>query len=249
VEPKLRARRIEVARDQGRRRLRRAVAVLAVVAVVAIGFGLTQSPLLDVDQVEVRGAEATGAAAVREAAAVDPGTPLVSVDTGAVTADVEALPWIERASVTRGWPGTLRIEVVERVPVAIVGSGSRAVLVDADGWAVGPAAQAPEQLPVVSGAPVALGSAVADEQREAVAVLDVLPASIAAEVAEIDVSSTGVVLTLDDDIEVLWGDASQADAKAEALEVLLEQADRPTIATIDLTVPRAATLTRKNGGS
>jgi cell division protein FtsQ len=249
VEPKLRARRIEVARDQGRRRLRRVAGAAIVIAVVLLAIGATRSPLLDVDAVEVSGAEATGEDRVLDAADIELGTPLISVDTGAVRAAVEQLPWIEQASVRRGWPGTVEIEVVERVPVAVVGSGRAAVLVDADGRAVAPASEAPSDLPELSGAPVPLGASIPEAQRAGLAVVGVLPPELAAEVALIDVSSAGAALTLVDGIEVSWGDETQASAKAEALEVLLDQADRATIATIDLTVPRAATLTRKNGGS
>jgi len=45
-------------------------------------------------------------------------------------------------------------------------------------------------------------------------------------------------------ITVRWGDTSQPTAKVDALQALLEQADRATIDRIDITVPRASTITR-----
>ena len=59
-------------------------------------------------------------------------------------------------------------------------------------------------------------------------------------------TDAGTTLVLTDGIEVRWGDATQATAKSDALQVLLEQADRPTIEGIDVSVPRAATLTRND---
>jgi cell division septal protein FtsQ len=130
--------------------------------------------------------------------------------------------------------------------VAVVGTGDGAVLVDADGLVL---AAAPEgaALPTVPGAAAPAGSSVADRQRQAVAVVARLPDGLAAEVAQAHRTRVGVVLELQDGIEVRWGDASGGEAKAESLAVLLAQADRATIATIDVTVPRAATLTRNNG--
>jgi cell division protein FtsQ len=242
VDPRLQARRAEVARGQGRRRLRWVAAVAVVVLVVIGGFALTQSPVLDVDRVEVRGADRTDAAAVRKAAAIAPGTAMVSVDAPAVERRVEALPGIERASVSRSWPGTVTISVVERNPVAIVGTGSDAVVVDRHGRALGAASG--QDLPRVAGDAVEVGAPVGAPQRWVVAAVAELPASLRDEVASAAPTSSGIRLTLTDDIVVRWGDSSQPTAKADAVEVLLEQADRSTIATIDVSVPRAATVTR-----
>lgn len=243
VEPKMAARRMEVARDQGRRRLRWLLAIVTVVVVLAGTFALTQSPALDVDHVTVTGTSAARVAAVRKAAAVPVGSAMVSVDPSAAASRVESLPWVDRATVSRSWPGTVRISVVERTGVAIVGSGADAVVVAADGRALGPAAG--RKLPVVSGDPVAVGDQVPATARSVVSVLAGLPTSLRAEVAAAHVAPSGVSLTLSDDIRVRWGDSSQPSAKADALQVLLEQADRSTIDVIDVSVPRAATVTRR----
>ncbi len=79
------------------------------------------------------GASRTGAGAVVEATGVSPGHPMTEVDGEAVAARVEALPWVERASVQRLWPATVRIRLVERTPVAQAVARDGVVLVDRTG--------------------------------------------------------------------------------------------------------------------
>ena len=94
----MRARRIRVRRDAGKRRLRRLTLVLAVLALVVGAAVATRSPLLDVDRVEVTGAEQTSAGAVLEAAGSRARRALVSVDVAAAARRVEALPWVDDAT-------------------------------------------------------------------------------------------------------------------------------------------------------
>ena len=46
MDPRVQARRVEVARDQGRRRRRRLLGVFAVLLVAGGAWGITQSPLM-----------------------------------------------------------------------------------------------------------------------------------------------------------------------------------------------------------
>ena len=48
-------------------------------------------------------------------------------------AQLEQMPWVAHATVMRLLPNRIRVQVVERVPVAFVREGSRIGLVDADG--------------------------------------------------------------------------------------------------------------------
>ena len=242
VDPRLQARRIEVARGAGRRRLRWVVAGVAIGALVVGAFALAQSPVLDVDAVSVQGARHMTKSDVAAASGIVRGTPMIGLDAPAAERRLEALPWIERATVTRSWPGTVHIEVAERRPVAVVGSGSDAVAVARDGRVLGPAGD--DELPVVAGNAAEVGGDLSATQRWVLATVAGLPAELRAEVAAASATPSGIRLTLDDEITVRWGDSSQPTAKADALGVLLDQADRPTIDTIDVSVPRAATVTR-----
>ncbi len=108
--------------------------------------GLVLSPLLDVDQVSVSGA-GPRVQEVRSAAATKRGDALLLVDTGAVAERIQSLAWVAHAEVTRELPGTLRIEVTSRAPVATVArtDGTFAV-VDPTGTVVSVAAAPPEGL-------------------------------------------------------------------------------------------------------
>ncbi|MEZ5180433.1 MAG: FtsQ-type POTRA domain-containing protein [Acidimicrobiales bacterium] len=242
IDPRLRDRRIEVARDRGRRRLRRVLALVAVLVVVGAAVAATRSPLLDVDRIVVRGVEGAQAEQVRDASGIALGDALVDLDAGAAARRIEQVPWVASATVARGWPDRVEVRVRARQPVAVAGTGRRAVQVDATGRAIAPAVEGGE-LPTVDAAAPELGERVPDGSRTAVAVLAGLPEDLRAEVAEVGGGARDLELVLRDGIEVAWGDDGQQTAKADALAALLGQRDRPTFARIDVSVPRASTVT------
>ncbi|WP_324277414.1 cell division protein FtsQ/DivIB [Blastococcus brunescens] len=125
-----------LARRRGRmtRRRRRLVQlVAALAAVAAVAWLLLAGPVLAVRDVRVDGLVTLPAEQVQEAAGIGDGTPLLRVDVEAAEARVGRLPQVSAVEVTRNWPDSVVITVVERVPVAIVGQPGRRSLVDADG--------------------------------------------------------------------------------------------------------------------
>src|SRR5689334_13132218 len=95
TDPRIAKRRQDVARARGRRRLRALVIVACVVGVVVAIGGLLQSPLLDVDRVEVSGARETTVAAVLHTTGLDErGHAMITVDRFALAHKVERLPWV-----------------------------------------------------------------------------------------------------------------------------------------------------------
>src|SRR5690349_15588924 len=135
----MRARRIAVQRGHGRKRLQRLVDLGLLVAVAA-GFALAlRSPLLDVGEIQVTGAEHTDPAAVRAALGVKTGEPLMDVDLHAAGTAVAALPWVKAVELHRGVDGVVTVEISERTPVAVAGPAGHEVVVDGDGVVLGPA--------------------------------------------------------------------------------------------------------------
>jgi cell division protein FtsQ len=240
----MRARRVAVARDVGRRRRRRLNAVLGVVAVVVWSLVGLRSGLVDVDRVQVEGATHTSEAAVRAALAAGPGTPMVEVDGGAAEGRLEALPWVEAARVRRLWPGTVRVVLTERTAVAAVPAGERWALVDADGRVLatvdGPLAELAALPGVTAGAP---GTTVTGPDRDLLRTLGDLPSATRARVDEARRGGEGIVLDLAGGACVVLGDRSDLDAKAMAAEAVLASVDGAATARIDVRVATAPALT------
>jgi cell division protein FtsQ len=95
-----------------------AAAVLIVLGGAAyIGFGTS---VIGVTSVEVRGAGFVGATAIRDAAAIRRGTPLLGLDTRAVAHRVQTLVGVAHADVSRHLPSTVVIDVRVRTAVAAV---------------------------------------------------------------------------------------------------------------------------------
>ena len=100
---------------------RRAARIGAALAAVGL-LGLLVTRALDepIDQVTLEGRFQRVSPLELEQAVrkrVD-GAGLVSVDLAALQRSVEALPWVDRATVARAWPRGLRIEVTEQVAAA-----------------------------------------------------------------------------------------------------------------------------------
>ena len=118
VDPRIAARRGEVAQAAARRRAILLAVAVGVVAVLGLGYALIQSSLLAARTVRVEGVSGPRADAVSQFAGVRTGEPLVLLDTGAVARRVERLPWVGSVAVSRGLPHTVRITVVARDAVA-----------------------------------------------------------------------------------------------------------------------------------
>ena len=250
IDPRIRARRIEVRRQTGRRRLQRLVD-LGVVAVVALGFvGALWTPLLDVDEVRVRGAEHTGADTVAEVAGITRGDALIGVDLGVVGARVASLPWVAEVQISRGIDGLVDLRVSERSPVATVGVGTAAMLVDAEGRVLGPVTEASDgpfveltDLGPVPPPGAYLDPAAADALALAARVAVSAPRTLAS------LGGADLTGTLIQGGEVRFGDARQLDAKARSLRTVLEQVDLTCLAVLDLRLPGSPVLTREEGCS
>ncbi|MCZ7526191.1 MAG: FtsQ-type POTRA domain-containing protein [Acidimicrobiia bacterium] len=239
VDPRIGARRVEVARARGRRRLHVLLAAVAAVSLGILAWLAIRSPLLDVDRVDVVGTAETAPDDVRRAAGIDTGDPLLLADLGAAARRVEELPWVLDARVERVLPGRVRMTVRERRPVAWVGRSGAAVLLDATGRVLGERSGPLDDLPEVRGVgdlpdP---GGTVGDVRG--VALLAELPEELRGRVVVVRGTRGGVTAELAFGPEVRFGAVEDVAAKAAAaLAVLAELGEEP-VAYVDVRVPGA----------
>ena len=201
-------------------------AVLLIVALVcAVVWLLLGSRLLVVRDVAVTGTDRISAAEVEAAVSVNTGTPLIRVDLDAGRDRVEGLDLVESATVKRGWPATLKVEVVERRPLLAIAVGEEYRLVDGDGVRIEDSTSRPGTHPLVSVSGEVEGNeavrAAADIVREA-------PDSFVARIQLIDAKDPDAIeIELGDGSLVEWGDAEHTADKSEILRVLMRE--HPTV--------------------
>lgn len=215
--------RIYAARMRSRERWRR-LSVTVTVALVLLSIALYMivwhSSLFTVTTVRVAGEKTVSAQQVISVSALGKGAPLMSVDTGGAAARVQKLPQIASARVSLDWPHTVVITVTERVPAALIPSGSGYDVVDISGVAFKTVTGPVAGLTViqVQGGPAVKAAVVPG----ALAALKALPPDIAHQVTGIAASSEySIVLTLHRGVTVQWGGSDNATVKAADLVAMM----------------------------
>ncbi|MBT5851302.1 MAG: FtsQ-type POTRA domain-containing protein [Acidimicrobiaceae bacterium] len=251
IDPRLRKRRIAVRRAEGRRRLRVLGAIVLVAGIGVACWFATQSRLLDLDHVEIAGVEPAQAALIEAAMDLDYGMPLVDFDQSAIELSLTDLAWVQSVTVTREWPGTITVGVVERVAVALMprGDGSH-VLVDAYGVAIAvtPGATPPAVMPIVAVRPEGSLGDTQHHAAPALAVVASMPDDLASWVEAIEIDESGlrpaVVLDLVGSATAELGPAEDLGDKLDAVRAVLSGVELECLATIDARVPDHPTVTR-----
>jgi len=131
------------------------VAAAAFIAVAGVWTGYARvmaSDRLRVGKVEVRGSRFLSEGEVREMLGPAVGENILGLDIEALKARLRASPWVADATVGRTLPDTLKVEIHERVPLALA-ECERLYLMDGDGGLIdiyGPRTAAFD-LPIVRG--------------------------------------------------------------------------------------------------
>ena len=247
VDPRINARRIEVKRTAGRRRLR-TLGLLVAVTLATIGaIALVNSSWLDVDDFAVVGAEKTTEQQVEETSGIELQTPLLDVDLALAEQQIETLPWVLTASVDRRWTGTIVVEITEREPVAAVAAdGGSFVLVDASGRQLAlldsrPAGYLPIAGIVASGVE---GQPAPPDTQAVLRLMGELTPQLEAEVDQILADQGTLYLDLRSGGRALVGDDTALDQKVLSLETILQRVDLRCLWEIDVRVPSAPAVTR-----
>lgn len=258
VDPRIKARRIAVARAQGRRRLHVLAAVAGIAVVAAAAWGVSRTPLMDVDRIAVSGAGPGRTAEILDESSLSAGLPMLYLDVDEAERAVASLPWVRSARVWRDWPGTVHIAVEPRVPAGSVpATGGRTALIDAHGYVIAwTPVSGPDDARFAGGSDAAgvphlavpFSGELGDIHTHAdgpLAVAAAMPDDLAAWVTAVTVDSADAVgLDLVGGASVVLGDAVLLDDKIEAVRALLSSTDLDCITSIDVTMPDIATVVR-----
>lgn len=206
-------------------------------AALATGLGLILyfTPLMSARDIVVVGTGEVTREEVVATSQVTEGTPLLQINTDVVAQRLAAIRRVASVRVQREYPSTLRISIVERIPIAVKDFPDGPHLYDRDGvdFATGPAPLTLPYLDVDDPGPNDLPT------RAALAVLTALRPEVAGQVARVAAPSVAsITLTLTDGRVVVWGTEDRTQEKADKLAALLTQPGQ----TYDVSSPDLPTV-------
>jgi cell division protein FtsQ len=213
-------------RTRLRARSRRWLAVWLLLAAMVITGGvawtLLGSGLFAVRAVVVTGTRLVPESEVLAAARIQPGTPLIQVNTTGIARRILGIRQVLVVRVSRSWPDRVVIAIRERTPALAVAVPGGFDLVDAYGVVVELVRTRPATMPVyATTAPVSELPGDPDVSAAA-AVLGELPATLRSTLASVTVPSPDqVTLQLRGGVTVVWGGPGDAAAKAKELAILM----------------------------
>jgi cell division protein FtsQ len=246
-DPRIDARRREV-REARQGRLRRALLVVALLAtVVACGYGATRSALLDIDTINVNGAQHTTADAVRLASGLRVGDHLVELDLDRAGEQIRALPWVADVTVERSWSGTIDLTVTERSPAAAVHAGGDGwLIVDSDRRVLFTSPTAPTDLPLIEGVKSAgVGQTLDATAQPAITVARALSPGLRTRVIAVHGEDPdALVMDIRPAGRIRFGAATDVQQKITSLQAIFAQADLAGLCVVDVRVPDSPVLTR-----
>ncbi|MEW9548642.1 cell division protein FtsQ/DivIB [Nonomuraea sp. NPDC050783] len=217
---------------------RKAFLVLLTAGVVGSAAWLVFfSPVLGVRSIEIVGNLTVPSERIRQQAGVPDLHPLATVDLAGVQSRVLGIRQLAGAKVDRVWPGTLKIEVTEREPVAAIPAAGRFAIVDGHGVVIEVKPAAPPLLPLLRvDNPAASDPATVAALR----VVQAVPDEIAPKVRQVRAGTAeGVTLELSDGRTVVWGGADRPEEKGRILASLLKR-EKATV--YDVSSPDVVTL-------
>lgn len=209
--------------------------VLGAIAIWLLYF----SSAFAVKHVVVDGVSGGSIALVENAADAPMNSPLIDANLAQIRKRVEALAWVESATVARSWPQTVKIDVVPRTPVAMVKRDCAAPMnIDASGALFVNQSVQRRGVPSIT-VPCNVDSSTLKAAAEAAGAL---PPAILKQVTVITVKTMdSITLDMTRGRQVFWGDASNSAEKSQVAVTLL----RKGFHVINVSIPSIPTT----GGS
>lgn len=221
-------------------RLKVGLAVVAVILLTGGGYlWLRQSSLVAVRDVQISGITASDGEQVRtalEGAAKDMTT--LHVREQVLHEATAPYSSVGDLKVKADFPHTLRIQVVERRPVAAVTrAGERRIPVTSNGTLLR-GLTADRDLPSISLKSEPAGARITDRRiLDALAVASAAPTPLRGRTGEVKVDKRGVIAEVEEGPELIFGDGKDADKKWAAAARVLAEISAQGAVYLDLRIP------------
>ena len=207
----------------------RAIVVIAVMGMLAVGFALLNSALFDIRTVRVEGAQTVSPAAVAQLTGLQ-GEHVLMADLEAARQRILTLPMVRGATVERDWPNAVSVVIVERRPWGRWQANQTVWAIDAEGVileGVAPPADGPVVRQTSALPPVRAGQRVDATAVSLVAELDQrgAPFSMPGIVAYEWSQQRGLAVITQHG-EIVFGDAQGLDFKYQVWRQLEAEAQR-----------------------
>ncbi len=211
---------------------RSAVFAALAVAFVLVIWGIValyRSPLFLVEEVVVNGEDHLAAESVVASAAIPAETSLHRLPASEIEARLARDPWIRSVKVSRDYPHTVVIDIVERKPSVVVDAGGKELwVVSTDGYWLGIRSTEETGLLTVldlASVEASIGAKTKSEElTNAIKVINGISPELRARVRSISAPSVEkTALTTVDDIEIFIGEATDLKAKDRVIQEILAQ--------------------------
>jgi cell division protein FtsQ len=175
-----------------------AVAVIAV-CVFAGRFALysPQMQLIRTDQIDLAGNHVVARESLVNIFYGDRGNSVLTIPLDKRRSQIEQIGWVESASVQRILPNRVRVEIIERTPIAFVRNGNEIVLIDSHGVILDRPVGQDFSFPIVSGVNDALPRDERERRmelyQELVRDLNTVNADSSSQLSEVDLSNPKIV--------------------------------------------------------
>jgi cell division protein FtsQ len=222
--------------------LRRRFVVFALLAVVLLALYMLwfrDSSLVAVNSVKVEG---TGKGPmerqlVTALTAAGKTMTTLHIDEGALADAAKRFPLVESVSASPSFPSGLTIQVAERRPIALIGSGSNAIAVAGDGTILRGLPAEHSHLPALPLSAPPKGPRLGGPMLEQAEVLGATPPGLLRYVDHTFNGQSGIDVSLAGGVILRFGDATEADKKWKAATAVLSDPNLGPLDYVDLSVP------------
>ena len=243
-QARFRERRIAARRAEGRRRLRIAVMVGSVVAVIVVALVLLASPILSIRTIDVEGVVYADSERVGEIVGALRGDAILTADLHGAEVALEEIPWVREARVSMHLPRRVAIQIDEREPIAFY----RAVdgfnrVIDLEGRVLDVIEGDPVDYPPIQGTGPNLsgGDFVGQPFLGAAQLINALPRELRQRLVSMALTPDGEVsFLLTDDVTVLFGRPDRFQVKLVALVNEIKRQGSRSYSVIDVSTGEAS---------